>query len=193
MPLQNSSVIDTLLQLTVRLNRVEAVRLLLDYGADVNALSAVLVPTHEQSGQPDPDPNELLPRTALQAAIELGDLQLIDMLFAVSAVVNGSWAQDAGATALQLAAAKGHLGVVRRLLSLGAHVDARRAEISERTALESAAEQGRLDTVQFLLEVGSKTTGDWGRWQYPRAIGFAMKNGRGSVKSLLRDWREWDV
>jgi len=182
--------LDTPLQLAARLGRVDTVRLLLRRGANVNGLPAVLVPTPAQIEEYS---NRLLPRTALQAAVEIGNVHLVDMLLAAGADVNGAWALDGGASALQLAAAKGHLGVVRRLASLGADIDARRAEILGRTALEGAAEQGRLDTVQFLLALGAKTTGEWGRWQYLRAVGFAAKNGHRSVERLLHEWRAWDA
>jgi ankyrin repeat protein len=180
--------LDTPLQLAVRFKRVDLVQTLLNHGADVNAPPAVLVPTHDRWGY---EPNELAPRSALQAAVEHSHLQLIDLLLAAGANINGPWSQDAGATAVQLAAAKGHLGIARRLLELGAEIDARRAELRGRTALEGAAEQGRLDMVQFLLENGAKTKGD-GVWQYHRAIGFARRNGHRTVARLLEDWREWE-
>jgi ankyrin repeat protein len=68
------------------------------------------------------NPNELRPRSALQAAVEHGHLLLIDELLAAGADVNGPWAMDGGASALQLGAAKGYLGIARRLLELGRRI-----------------------------------------------------------------------
>jgi Ankyrin repeats (3 copies)/Ankyrin repeats (many copies) len=111
--------LDTPLQLAVRFKRVDLVETLLNHGADVKARPAILVPTHDRWGH---EPNELAPRSALQSAVEHSHLQLIDLLLAAGAKINGPWSQDAGATAVQLAAAKGHLGIARRLLELGAEV-----------------------------------------------------------------------
>ncbi|EEH40376.1 hypothetical protein PAAG_02431 [Paracoccidioides lutzii Pb01] len=179
--------LDTPLQLASRRKRVELVRLFLDHGADVNALAAIGVPTLDHWGE---GPNELPPRSALQAAVEHGHLELIEMLLAAGADVNGQLSPDAGATALQLAAAKGYLGIAKQLLERGAQIDAARAGTKGRTALEAAAEHGRLDMVQFLLENGAKTEGD-GAWQYHRAIGFASRNGHLTIARLLEDWRDW--
>ncbi|OJD19103.1 hypothetical protein AJ78_00889 [Emergomyces pasteurianus Ep9510] len=179
--------LDTPLQLSSRLKRVELVRLFLSYGANVNAPAALGVPTVDSWGD---GPNELPPRSALQAAVEHGHLELIDMLLTAGADVNGALSQDAGATALQLAAAKGYIGIARQLLELGAEINAARAETKGRTALEGAAENGRLDMVQFLLDNGAKTEGE-SVWQYHRAIGFARRNGHRTISRLLEDWRVW--
>src|SRR5205823_4291850 len=64
--------LDTPLQLAVRLKRVDLVQTLLNHGADVNASPAACVPTHDRWGH---EPNELAPRSALQAAVEHGHLQ----------------------------------------------------------------------------------------------------------------------
>ncbi|KAK2808312.1 hypothetical protein FQN50_004872 [Emmonsiellopsis sp. PD_5] len=184
--------LDTPLQLAVRFKRADLVQTLLSNGADVNAPPPVGVPLHNKL---EDEPNELAPRTALQAAVERGHLEIIDILLAAGANVNGPLSLDlgrtVGATELQFAAAKGHLGIAKRLMELGAKIDAPRADTKGRTALEGAAEQGRLDMVQFLLENGANTLDGRGVWQYHRAIGFAQRYGHRTVARLLEDWRVW--
>lgn len=183
--------LDTPLQLAVRLSDVSTTLLLLKHGADVNARPAVLVPMFTRGGGGG-EPNEFRPRSALQMAVERGHLELMDVLLAAGADVDGPIALDGGASALQCAAAKGYLGIARRLIEAGAEVNARRAERNGRTALEAAAEAGRLDMVQFLLEEGADTESEEGLWQYLRARAFAKRNGHGTVAGLLGQWRELD-
>ncbi|KAL4876799.1 ankyrin repeat-containing domain protein [Aspergillus karnatakaensis] len=171
---------DSPLQLAARLGRVEIVRTLLAYGANVNDPPAA-TKTHWS-----------LPRTALQAATETGSQELIDLLLEAGADVNGPPAPDGGATALQLAAIKGYLPIAQRLLDAGAQIDAKRARVAGRTALEGAAEHGRLDMAQFLLEKGARTF-DEGACQYHRAMGFARKKGHRAVLQLLEDWDQGDM
>jgi ankyrin repeat protein len=177
------------LQAAVRLKRVKVVKTLLAHGAEVNAPPPLRVSAREWQRRDDPD--QAMPRTALQAAVEHGHLPLIEMLLDAGADVNGPCAAESGATALQVAAAKGFLGIAKRLLELGADVNANRAATAGRTALEIAAEHGRLDMVQFLLENGASTQGG-GLWQYHRAIGFAEVNGHRTIARLLKEWREWE-
>ncbi|EQL36875.1 hypothetical protein BDFG_01824 [Blastomyces dermatitidis ATCC 26199] len=176
--------LDKPFQLACRLKHIQLVALLLSHGADVNAPAAVNVPTIDHWGE---GPNEPLPRSALQAAVEHGHLELIDMLLTAGADVNGQLSPDAGATALQLAAA---MGITKQLLELEVEINASRADIKGRTALEAAAEQGRLDMVQFLLENEAETEGG-GIWYYHRAIGFAKRHGHQTIARLLEEWREW--
>ncbi|KAB5518191.1 ankyrin repeat-containing domain protein [Coniochaeta sp. 2T2.1] len=178
--------LDTSLQLAVRRGNIDITHLLLNHGADVNALPAVLVPIFEPNGEP----NEFRPRSALAMAVEKGQLDTIDLLLQSRADVNGPISTDGGASALQCAAAWGYLGIANTLINAGADVNAARAERYGRTALEAAAEAGRLDMVQFLLEKGARTQGDGeGLWQYLRAVGFAERNGHAAVAGLLGEWR----
>lgn len=179
--------LDTPLQLAVRWKRENVVQTLLEHGADVNAPAPSSVPTQDLWND---DPNELVPRTALQLAVEHGQLKIIDMLLAAGADVNGQPSREAGATALQLAAMKGYLGLAKRLVDLGAEVNAPRAAVRGRTALEGAAEQGRLDMVWFLMENGANTQ-EGGVTQYHRAIRFARRNGHRTVAQLLEESRDW--
>ena len=131
-------------------------------------------------------------RSPLQAAVETGSLEIMDILIDAGANVNGKPAFFGGATALQLAAICGRIGVVRRLIELKANVNAPRAAKRGRTALEGAAEHGRLDTVAFLLkcETPAMTEGA-GRGQFIRAVQFANKNGHSVVAKLLKAHRKW--
>ena len=113
-----------------------------------------------------------LARTALQMAVESGNLEIIEILLKSGANVNAKPGRYGGATALQLAAIKGFIGITRMLLHRGADVNARRCESCGRTALEGASESGRLDIVQLLLNHGVRTEGK-GRRQYIRAVRYA--------------------
>ncbi|KAB5575308.1 ankyrin repeat-containing domain protein [Coniochaeta sp. 2T2.1] len=181
--------LDTPLQLAVRRGNIDIIHHLLNHQADVNALPAVLVPMSEPNGEP----NEFRPRSALAMAVEKGQLDVIDLLLKAGADVNGPISTDGGASALQCAAAKGFLGIANTLIDTGAEVNAARAGRYGRTALEAAAEAGRLDMVQFLLEKGVRTEGDGeGLWQYLRAVGFAERHGHAVVAALLGEWRVLD-
>ncbi|RYP51343.1 hypothetical protein DL768_003347 [Monosporascus sp. mg162] len=162
----------------------EHVRLLLEEGAHVNA------PPYTPS---DFIKDRLLsgirysvPRTALQAAVEIGHLELIKMLLEAGADVNAPAAPFMGATALQIAAIKGHLGLAKHLLEQGANIDAQAGDEYGRTALEGAAENGHIDMLCFLLQEGAKTTGSHRR-QYLRAIRFAEAGNHHAAARLLQE------
>ncbi|KAF6844095.1 Protein fem-1-like protein [Colletotrichum musicola] len=153
---------------------VEAVQILLEHGEDVNE-----------------DNSEVcMGRTPLQAAVETGNLVLIDLFLKKRADINAPAVPKRGATALQLAVITGRLGIARTLVDLGADINAPGADHYGRTTLEGVAEHGRLDTVQYLLSEGASTTGRW-RLQYLRAIRYAELNGFMVVANLLRSHREW--
>lgn len=63
-------------------------------------------------------------RTSLQAAAEVGNVDLVQHLLLAGAQVNTPAAQDNGVTALQAAAIKGYLRIAQILLERGADVDA---------------------------------------------------------------------
>lgn len=129
-------------------------------------------------------------KTALQAAAQKGDMDLLEKLICLGANINGPAYRDSGATALQVAAIRGFFGVVQKLLDLGANPNAPGAEEDGRTALEGAAEHGRLDVLQLLLNSGVETEGP-GQRQYVRAIGFAREQGHHAAANLLRSHRPW--
>lgn len=129
-------------------------------------------------------------RTALQLAVEKGDLSITKLLLDHGADVNGPAARVRGATALQLACIKGYIDIVRLLISEGADVNASGAKYFGRTALEAAAEHGRLDIACFLFEHNCKVAGSFRR-QYIRAVGFARAQGHHILSKLLQDLGRW--
>lgn len=152
----------------------------LDAGVSVNEM-----PAKEPMG-------ERMPRTALQAAVEKGNLKLMNLFIERGGCINAAAAEDSGATALQLACINGHLEMSLRLLELGADVNARGALRHGRTALEGAAEYGRIDTIQLLLSHGACTHGYY-RVQYLKAVVYAEKNRHFAAAALLKEHREWST
>ncbi|KOS42064.1 hypothetical protein ACN38_g7074 [Penicillium nordicum] len=129
-------------------------------------------------------------RTALQYAVEKGNMELINLLISThKARIDGPPATDGGATALQIACLKGYIGITRRLLDLGADVNEAPAKFNGRTALQGAAEHGRIDTLQMLLNEGALIVGE-GEPQYRRAVELAERNGHQAAARLLRTWRD---
>ncbi|KAF7502472.1 hypothetical protein GJ744_005687 [Endocarpon pusillum] len=108
------------------------VRLLLTYGADVNAKG-------QRGG------------TALQGAADRGDEAVVRLLLAHGADVNAK--DQSGGTALQEAAIGGHKAVVRLLLAHGADVNTKSER--GRTALQGAAVRGHEAVVRLLLAHGA--------------------------------------
>lgn len=127
-------------------------------------------------------------RTALQHAVENGNMELVNMLLDLGADINGAPAIDGGATALQIAAIRGYLGIARKLVDMGADINAAPSRFNGRTALEGAAEHGRIDMLQMLLNDGALIVGD-GERQYQRAVGFAKKNGHNAAARLLESFK----
>ncbi|KAK1756770.1 ankyrin repeat-containing domain protein [Echria macrotheca] len=158
-------------QLAASIEDVEALKMLLDYGTDVNEL-----------------PSERFGRTALQAACELGigpkKMELVNFLLDRGADVNAEAGSSHGVTALQAAAIMGDLKLVELLISKGADVNAMASFEEGRFAIEGAAEHGRLDTVKMLLNAGAK-----GNWHldtgFDYAIELARKNGHFAIANLL--------
>jgi ankyrin repeat protein len=99
-------------------------------------------------------------RTALQAALEQGHIELIQLLLNGGADVNAPPSYIRGVTAIQATAIKGHITVVQLLLDYGTDVNAAPAVHEGRTALEGAAEHGRIDILQLLINAGARTIGD---------------------------------
>ena len=112
---------------------VEAVRLLLAAGANVNLQA--------QNGV-----------TALIMAAQNGHADVIRLLLANGANVNMQ--RPNGGTALMSAAYNGHADVIRLLLAAGANVDMQRSDGV--TALMSAAYNGHVEAVRLLLAAGAE-------------------------------------
>jgi ankyrin repeat protein len=164
----NSQICGTALMCTVKERNLNAVKLIIESGADVN------LPATRQTR-----------RTPLQAACEVGFLEAVMLLIDnYEADINAPPSDVGGATALQLAAIGGHVGIAYALLSKGADINAPAAKVYGRTALEGAAENGRYDMVKLLLNSGVCITGP-GERQYLRAQKFAAKRKHKTVRKLL--------
>lgn len=175
----------TPLQAAAKARRVDITRHLLSLGADINFPPPKIIDLG--------DGEVLLPRTAFQAAVETGEVEMIELLLDAGADIHAESGYNSGATALQLAAGNGYIGIARRLIALGADVNAAGARRRGRTALQAAAERGRLDMVQFLLECGATGTMDpsiESRDVYWRARRLAKRNGHVAVDGLLQAYEE---
>ena len=125
------------LSAAIRMKSIHAADLLIQRGANVNSWGG---------SQYSP----------LQAAAEIGSLDLVKRLLNAGADVNAPPAEDSGATALQVAAMYGFIGIACLLLGKGAEVNAPTAKMEGKTTLESAAEHGRIDMLRLLLNRGAK-------------------------------------
>ncbi len=150
----------TLLILASQEGHTEVVKLLIDYGADVNGLNG---------------------NTALIAASYNGHKDVVQLLLRYGANVNA--VNNHGDTALMFASNKGHKEVVTLLLDMGAHVNV--ISNSGETALTFASSGGHKDVVQLLLGYGAHvnvadSTGY-------TALMYASRSGKKEVVELLVD------
>ncbi|PMD27131.1 ankyrin [Hyaloscypha hepaticicola] len=95
----------TAIMLALETGSEDLVRLLVDYGADVNKKTHLFIK-----------------RTPLQYAAELGNLDMVQLLLEHGAEVNGEPASWSGGTALQFAAISGNCNVAAELLEKGAQL-----------------------------------------------------------------------
>jgi ankyrin repeat protein len=150
-----------------RRGHIEAVRLLLDAGVDVN------VPCVEHD------------ITALITAAYDGRTELVGMLLAEPGI-NVSATTESGTTALKAAAGYGHMEVLRLLL------DDPRVELNQggsdsgETALACAARKGHIEAVRLLLERStSNDRFDESRASIGMALQYAALNSQPEVMRLL--------
>lgn len=179
----------TALQAAVYNSHVSTVKFLLNVG---NMIKDADQPPYQPFCYAPPDelnaPNSLtiLPKTALQHAVNTGNMELVTLLVNSGADVNAPAAMDSGATALQIAAIQGSLPMMQYLVSQGADSHAVGAAIHGRTALQGAAEHGRKDIVELLLAYSQSTT-CWHREELVEAVFYAEKNAQHVVASILRE------
>lgn len=152
------------------------IRLLVDKGADVNALS--------------PSNNRL---TALQAACANGaQLSCISFLLEKGAHVNAAPALEGGLTALQYGARRGLMNVVGLLLDHGADVNALSGflpydpPLNFIRAIDIAALHSRLDMVHFLITAGARSC-QLGLTGFEGAIEIATRERNFATARLLRE------
>jgi ankyrin repeat protein len=168
------------------------VRLLLQYGADVNAqgdlygsaIYAAMIKGNEEMLQLLQE-NAMIPcknlptRKVLKEAAADGSEPLVKLFIENGAEVNAPGSIDG--TALSQAAANGRELIVRLLLDNGANINA--ADEFSKTALQLAAENGNEPIVRLLLDKGANvntSTGYGGT-----ALQLAAKKGNEPIARLL--------
>ncbi|KAI4702809.1 hypothetical protein J4E89_010146 [Alternaria sp. Ai002NY15] len=124
-----------------------------------------------------------MPRTALQAAAQAGNRDIVEYLLGQGANPNEPPAVRAGATALQLAAISGNINIASILLEAGADINAPPACCDGRTAFEGATEHGRIEMMIFLVGEGADLLAN-NNEQYRRAIAFAEDNLQYAAKAV---------
>jgi ankyrin repeat protein len=143
------------------------VRLLLERGADVNALrfrNTSSLQLAARNGHIDvvrlllekgADVNilGLDARTALHDALEHGHVKVADLLLDATVSANVGQVDDLGKTALHSAVLKGYVDIVSRLLVAGSDVNI--LDKKQRAALHYATKKGHTEIVDMLLKAGA--------------------------------------
>jgi ankyrin repeat protein len=155
------------------------------YAIRLNSLRTVRVLVEEGNASPSLPCRWGCRRTPLQAAAEVGCMEIVEYLLEKGAQPNEVPATHAGGTALQLAAIKGLLGVAAKLLAVNADVNAAPSKFDGRTAFEGATEHGRVDMMLFLFKNGADLLSD-DRRQYRRAVEFAKENTQYAAVDLAK-------
>ncbi|KAJ0421507.1 ankyrin repeat-containing domain protein [Aspergillus carlsbadensis] len=197
----NEIIISDYLSPSEQTAQIEVMDLLLEKGAEINALypgkgvNCLQVALDRgcrqiakfllQRGASPDKPAIFDMATPLQEAIDRWYFDIIDMILETDVNVNATPAFQNGRTALQMAARDGLFGVTVQLLELGADVAAPPA-MGGRTAIDGAAENGRIDMVQLLLDAykGNEAIGD----VCERAAGCAEKRGHIEIAEWLREY-----
>jgi ankyrin repeat protein len=149
--------------------RNDAPRLLGNHTAEINAAHSASVSLRWKT------------RTAVQAAIRSGNLELVRRLLDTGADGESKMrAPREKEIALQFASTTGNIRIVTALVQEGADVNAPAVGERGRSAIEGAAEFGRLDIVQLLINLGAKPADS-------RAMDLARKQGHDGVVALLSE------
>ena len=130
----------TPLIIAARNGHLNSVKILLGYGADIEARGTLKIGNEVIEGC-----------TPLWAAASFGRLDVVKLLIEQNADVDGR--TSTGSTPLRTAAFNGHLDVVRCLVESGADVNAR--TITENTPLIAACYLGHLNVVIYLIDKGA--------------------------------------
>jgi ankyrin repeat protein len=148
----------------------ELVQLVLDAGADIN--------------QPGCGKGA---RTPIQAAAEVGNLDLIKQLLLKGAKINAPAAALNGRTALQAGCSRGraNLELIEVLLGNGADVNAEAGIYGGLTALQGAAIGGHIKIVLLLLDAGADVNADSAEKDGRMALDGAAEHGRLDMVQLL--------
>jgi ankyrin repeat protein len=136
-------------------------------------------------GDPKSIVTETPKRSALLAAIEVGNPSLVKLLVEAGAEVNPVPLPGVRHTPLQLAADKGNMEILQILLKLGADVNAPPAEWSGGTALQFAAIRGLVAMAYLLLNEGAEVNAFPAKFEGRTALEGAAEHGRIDMLQLL--------
>ena len=153
------------LSVTSRLGRFDAVRFLLDAGADpsplqwTNLLKAVALGTCDEVQRLLDDGDKLddrdrWERTPWLLASVVGDIEKAKLIRSAGANINDR--ERGGATALASCASRGNDEMLSWLLEIGADIEAV-DDMGRQTALMLAAQAGQTTCVELLLEAGCRS------------------------------------
>ena len=131
----------TPLIIAARNGYLNSVKILLRYGADIEARGTLKIGDHVAEGC-----------TPLWAAAAFGRLDVVKLLIEQNAEVDGRI--STGSTSLRVAAYGGHLDIVRCLVESGADVNARKYT-DETTALMVACSRGLSSVATYLINQGA--------------------------------------
>ncbi|KAI8650323.1 Clr5 domain-containing protein [Fusarium keratoplasticum] len=148
--------------------RREIINLLLQAGADVNAL-----PTRA---------GDEVTETPLQAASRLGDLEIFSLFISHGGDIHAPALEDKGMTCLQAAAHAGSIDIAYLLLLMGADVNAA-PSMDGWTALQAAAATGKIELVKMMLKWGANIS----QCSPQTALEAAIDYNQDAVVELLLD------
>ena len=138
---KDSSHFVTPLIIAARNGHLNSVKILLGYGADIEARGTLKIENQVIDGS-----------TPLWAAARSGFLDVVKLLIEQNAEVDGRTSM--GSTPLRTAAFQGHLDIVRCLVESGADVNARKYD-DESTLLIAACYRGHLSVATYLIGKGA--------------------------------------
>ena len=126
-------------------------------------------------------------RTPLQAAAEIGDLDIVEELVRRGADINAAAATVGGRTALQAAcnADEVNIELIRYLIEMKADINAEAGIDGGVTALQGAAIQGYIDVATILLENGADVNAEAATEDGRTVLEGAAEHGRLDMVQLL--------
>ncbi|KAL6399956.1 ankyrin repeat protein [Ilyonectria robusta] len=193
----------TPLQAAVYYGRSRAVGVLLQAGANIDALAAggfsftalqVAILEHqdglvesllEAGANVNAPAASEIGFTALQAAVLANSDKLVERLLVAGAEINAPIASKHGITALQAAVFKQNGALIQQLLSRGADINASPCGNKGATALQYAAMNGNFDLVVQLLRDGADINGARSATEGRTALEGAAEHGRLDIVHLL--------
>lgn len=178
----------TALQAACMHGHEEAVRILVDAGADLHFCGG-----------------NNFQRDALQIACGEGSMKVVEILLGAGSHVNAVQQRQRtalgrahnvaeaittvtrynGRTALQAASERGHIEIVKRLLQLGADVNAPPSPTSGYTALQAASGGGFMSIVKLLLQHGGDINSPSAKYKGFTALQGACRGGYIDIVNLI--------